>query len=237
MDRSLSGRATGRPRVVRSEEEQRAYEERRRTQKREWKRRQRKTANGDPVPFDGPELSLTPEEKQRLRLERRRQQKREWARRQRMKDSTGGDWAANAKRVARQDPVHTEAENASRQRGRNADNLQDRDSCCPRLLLPSPAAEHASSITWASHLAGKGNSFTQCGVPVECKSSQADFKPKSRSVGAQTQHRKNTSADSVHRKGAAAAGVSAVRRSRPKAADIALRLWEELQSRRSATDP
>lgn len=90
----------------------------------------------------------------------------------------------------------------------------------PRLLEPSPAAEHASSITWVSHLAGKGDSLTQCGVPVVSKTSQTNIKPKSRTVGAQTQQKRKVPAHSVRRK---SVGMSAVRRSRPEAADVALR--------------
>lgn len=105
---------------------------------------------------------------------------------------------------------------------------------CSRLLEPSPAAEHASSVTLVSHLPGKGNSLTQCGVSVVFKSSQADFKPKSRSVGVQTQQGRKIPAG-VAQRISAATGMAAVRRSRPKVADLALRLWEELQSRNSAT--
>ncbi|XP_077533835.1 uncharacterized protein LOC144145878 isoform X6 [Haemaphysalis longicornis] len=102
------------------------------------------------------------------------------------------------------------------------------------LLKSSSAAEHASSITWASRLAGKSSSLSQCGVPAESKTSQADFKPKSRGVGVQTQQERRIPANSVHKK---SAGTSAVHRSRPEAADVALRLWEELQSRQQATAP
>ncbi|XP_077533842.1 uncharacterized protein LOC144145880 isoform X3 [Haemaphysalis longicornis] len=204
-------------------------------------------------PMDEAERRLKKREADRERVKRRREDPEFRARTAEAKRQRRAEdpelWARKVTADRQYDSTHRQERRLAAQQRRASDpglrvleNFRRRERLAatgdgPRLLLPSPAAEHASSITWASHLAGKGNSFTQCGVPVECKSSQADFKPKSRSVGAQTQHRKNTSADSVHRKGAAAAGVSAVRRSRPKAADIALRLWEELQSRRSATDP
>ncbi|XP_077533819.1 uncharacterized protein LOC144145874 isoform X2 [Haemaphysalis longicornis] len=53
------------------------------------------------------------------------------------------------------------------------------------LLELTPAAEHVPP-----HLVRKGNSLTQCKVPVVSKSSQADFKPRSRSVGVQAQQGK-----------------------------------------------
>lgn len=120
------GKPAGRPRVVRTEQEQRACEERRRQRKREWARRRREAAKADSVPVDGsgPSRALTPEEEQRGREERRRQQKREWACRRR-EHTTGDDRAANAKRmrVARRDPEYREAQNVSRRRGPNASNL------------------------------------------------------------------------------------------------------------------
>ncbi|XP_077533847.1 uncharacterized protein LOC144145883 [Haemaphysalis longicornis] len=105
-----------------------------------------------------------------------------------------------------------------------------------RLLEPSPAADHASSITWASHLAGRGNSLTQCKVPVESKCSQADFKPRSRNVGVQAQHGRKVLAGLV-RRNRAAAGMHAVHRSKPEAAELTLRLWEELKSTGLVTAP
>lgn len=97
-------------------------------------------------------------------------------------------------------------------------------------------AVYGSSNILASLLVGKGHSLTQCSMPVASKSSQADLKLKSKSAAVQTQHVRNKiSEDSVRRKSAAAAGVSAVHRSWPEAADIALRLWEELQDRHLAT--
>ncbi|XP_077533831.1 uncharacterized protein LOC144145878 isoform X2 [Haemaphysalis longicornis] len=118
--------------------------------------------------------------------------------------------------------------------GRFERDVYDLAAKCSWLLKSSSAAEHASSITWASRLAGKSSSLSQCGVPAESKTSQADFKPKSRGVGVQTQQERRIPANSVHKK---SAGTSAVHRSRPEAADVALRLWEELQSRQQATAP
>lgn len=106
------------------------------------------------------------------------------------------------------------------------------DLKCSRLLEDSTAAEHAISITWASHLAGKGNSLTQCRLPAVSKSLQADFKRKLRSVGVQAQHGSEIPASLVRRK-SAATGTSAVCHSHPEAADIALRMWEELHSKHS----
>ncbi|XP_077533848.1 uncharacterized protein LOC144145884 [Haemaphysalis longicornis] len=146
---------------------------------------------------------------------------------------------AAAQRARRQNEAirkrEAEADREAKRLKRRFNAMQYRPNhCVAGLLEPSSAAKYASSKTGSSFSAGKGNSLTQCGVPVVFKSSQADFKPRSRSVGVQTQHGRKIPAGLTRRKGAAA-GTSAVRRSRPEAADIALRLWEELQSRHLAT--
>ncbi|XP_077533834.1 uncharacterized protein LOC144145878 isoform X5 [Haemaphysalis longicornis] len=183
----------GRPRVVRSVEEQKAVDELRRERNRQ---------------------------NQRRRRESRTDQEREAE--------------AKRRRIIRQaDAQQRRIDNAARMRRYHAAR-KDKEFTGSWLLKSSSAAEHASSITWASRLAGKSSSLSQCGVPAESKTSQADFKPKSRGVGVQTQQERRIPANSVHKK---SAGTSAVHRSRPEAADVALRLWEELQSRQQATAP
>lgn len=122
------GKPAGRPRVVRTEQEQRL----RRTTSTAEAGIGAQAAGGCQSRFRagrrfgavGPSRALTPEEEQRGREERRRQQKREWACRRR-EHTTGDDRAANAKRmrVARRDPEYREAQNVSRRRGPNASNL------------------------------------------------------------------------------------------------------------------
>ncbi|XP_077533832.1 uncharacterized protein LOC144145878 isoform X3 [Haemaphysalis longicornis] len=146
------------------------------------------------------------------------------------------DTEARRLRMQANPELRKKAAQAKRQLRKGNPELRKKETLGKRswLLKSSSAAEHASSITWASRLAGKSSSLSQCGVPAESKTSQADFKPKSRGVGVQTQQERRIPANSVHKK---SAGTSAVHRSRPEAADVALRLWEELQSRQQATAP
>ncbi|XP_077533820.1 uncharacterized protein LOC144145874 isoform X3 [Haemaphysalis longicornis] len=94
-------------------------------------------------------------------------------------------------RRLRSDPVYC-AEVAARKRQRRAEvreylarNVEYQRTLGSMLLELTPAAEHVPP-----HLVRKGNSLTQCKVPVVSKSSQADFKPRSRSVGVQAQQGK-----------------------------------------------
>ncbi|XP_077533815.1 uncharacterized protein LOC144145873 isoform X1 [Haemaphysalis longicornis] len=90
---------------------------------------------------------------------------------------------AARKRAYRQaDPDAVRAREASAKRIRRA---QPQGS---RLLKLSSAAEYGSCSILASLLAGKGNSSTQCSVPMVSKSSQANLKLKSKSIAVQTQH-------------------------------------------------